>query len=65
MGDTMRGFDMMFIHPKGNAPAPIDGEGALIELVKAPPEGGAAFDALATQLTAANLVEFIDRVEQT
>jgi hypothetical protein len=38
MGDTMRGFDIMFIHPKGNAPAPIDGEGALIELVKAPPE---------------------------
>ena len=65
MSDTMRGLDMMFIHPKDNAPVPIDGEGALIELVKAPPERGAAFDALATQLTAANLVVFIDRVEQT
>ena len=27
-----------FIHPKGNADAPIGGEGVLIELVQAPPE---------------------------
>ena len=32
------GFDVCFIHPKGNADAPIGGEGVLIELVQAPPE---------------------------
>jgi lactoylglutathione lyase len=31
------GFDVCFIHPKGNADAPIGGEGVLIELVQAPP----------------------------
>jgi lactoylglutathione lyase len=32
------GFDVCFIHPKGNETAPIGGEGVLIELVQAPPE---------------------------
>src|SRR5512137_1589156 len=41
------GFDITFIHPKGNAEAPIGGEGVLIELVQAPPEVVAAFAALA------------------
>ena len=30
------GYDVCFIHPKGNADAPIGGEGVLIELVQAP-----------------------------
>jgi lactoylglutathione lyase len=32
------GFDICFIHPKGNEDAPIGGEGVLIELVQAPPD---------------------------
>jgi lactoylglutathione lyase len=32
------GYDVCFIHPKGNADAPIGGEGVLIELVQAPAE---------------------------
>ncbi len=32
------GFDVTFIHPKGNESSPIGGEGVLIELVQAPPE---------------------------
>lgn len=32
------GHDICFIHPKGNEPYPIGGEGVLIELVQAPPE---------------------------
>ena len=32
------GHDVCFIHPKGNADAPIGGEGVLIELVQAPPD---------------------------
>jgi lactoylglutathione lyase len=32
------GFDVCFIHPKGNEASPIGGEGVLIELVQAPPE---------------------------
>jgi lactoylglutathione lyase len=32
------GFDICFIHPKGNDQFPIGGEGVLIELVQAPPE---------------------------
>jgi lactoylglutathione lyase len=40
------GFDVCFIHPKGNEAAPIGGEGVLIELVQAPPEVIAAFRAL-------------------
>ena len=30
------GYDVCFIHPKGNEQAPIGGEGVLIELVQAP-----------------------------
>jgi len=41
------GFDVCFIHPKGNDAAPIGGEGVLIELVQAPPEVVAAFRGLA------------------
>lgn len=32
------GFDICFIHPKGNETSPYSGEGVLIELVQAPPE---------------------------
>lgn len=32
------GFDICFLHPKGNEQSPISGEGVLIELVQAPPE---------------------------
>jgi lactoylglutathione lyase len=32
------GYDITFLHPKGNEEFPIGGEGVLIELVKAPPE---------------------------
>jgi lactoylglutathione lyase len=41
------GFDITFIHPKGNDDAPIGGEGVLIELVQAPPEVVDAFSRLA------------------
>jgi len=41
------GFDVCFIHPKGNEATPIGGEGVLIELVQAPPEVVAAFRTLA------------------
>jgi lactoylglutathione lyase len=39
------GFDVTFIHPKGHEAAPIGGQGVLIELVQAPPDVIAAFDA--------------------
>ena len=32
------GYDITFLHPKGNDEFPIGGEGVLIELVQAPPE---------------------------
>jgi len=32
------GYDVCFVHPKGNEQAPLGGEGVLIELVQAPPE---------------------------
>ena len=32
------GFDICFIHPRGNEEFPIAGEGVLIELVQAPPD---------------------------
>jgi lactoylglutathione lyase len=32
------GYDVCFIHPKGNDEFPVSGEGVLIELVQAPPE---------------------------
>lgn len=41
------GFDICFIHPKGNDEFPVAGEGVLIELVQAPPEVIRAFDTLA------------------
>jgi lactoylglutathione lyase len=40
------GFDVCFIHPKGNDSAPLGGEGVLIELVQAPPEVREAFERL-------------------
>jgi lactoylglutathione lyase len=43
------GFDICFIHPKGNEELPIGGEGVLIELVQAPDEVVKAFGALAAQ----------------
>ena len=41
------GFDICFVHPKGNEEFPLSGEGVLIELVQAPPEVVNAFAALA------------------
>jgi lactoylglutathione lyase len=43
------GFDICFIHPKGNDEFPVSGEGVLIELVQAPPEVVKAMNALASQ----------------
>jgi lactoylglutathione lyase len=40
------GFDVCFIHPKGNEQFPRSGEGVLIELVQAPPEVIQAFDTI-------------------
>jgi lactoylglutathione lyase len=42
------GFDICFIHPKGNEESPIGGEGVLIELVQAPPEVVSAFAKLSS-----------------
>ncbi len=39
------GFDVCFIHPKGNDVSPRSGEGVLVELVQAPPEVIAALGA--------------------
>ncbi|MCP4040219.1 MAG: VOC family protein [bacterium] len=39
------GFDVCFIHPKGNEQSPIGGEGVLVELVQAPDEVIEAFRA--------------------
>jgi len=41
------GYDVCFIHPRGNDAFPQGGEGVLIELVQAPPELIAAMDRLA------------------
>jgi lactoylglutathione lyase len=41
------GFDVCFIHPKGNETTPIGGAGVLIELVQAPREVREAFEKLA------------------
>lgn len=41
------GFDVCFVHPKGNEQAPIGGEGVLIELVQAPDEVIRAFESAA------------------
>lgn len=40
------GHDVCFIHPRGNEATPLGGEGVLIELVQAPPEVTAAFNAV-------------------
>jgi hypothetical protein len=32
------GYDVAFIHPKGNEDSPVGGGGVLIELVQAPPD---------------------------
>jgi len=32
------GYDICFVHPKGNSEFPLGGEGVLIELVQAPPD---------------------------
>lgn len=32
------GYDIIFVHPKGNDEFPLGGEGVLIELVQAPPD---------------------------
>jgi lactoylglutathione lyase len=39
------GYDICFVHPKGNDEFPLGGEGVLIELVQAPPEVIAALGA--------------------
>ena len=41
------GFDVCFIHPRGNEASPIGGAGVLIELVQAPPEVREAFEKFA------------------
>jgi lactoylglutathione lyase len=41
------GFDITFLHPKGNDEFPIGGEGVLVELVQAPAEVVDAFARLA------------------
>ncbi len=46
------GFDICFVHPKGNDEAPVSGEGVLIELVQAPPEVIAAFAMIAAPMAA-------------
>ena len=40
------GYEVCFIHPKGNEAAPIGAEGVLVELVQAPEEVRAAFATL-------------------
>jgi lactoylglutathione lyase len=39
------GHDICFVHPRGNEAFPLGGEGVLIELVQAPSEVVAAYDA--------------------
>lgn len=39
------GYEVCFIHPKGDGAAPQGGEGVLLELVQAPPQLVRAFDA--------------------
>jgi lactoylglutathione lyase len=43
------GFDICFLHPKGNDEFPISGEGVLIELVQAPAAVVEAFARLASE----------------
>jgi lactoylglutathione lyase len=51
------GFDITFIHPKGNEDAPVGGEGVLIELVQAPPAVITAFAALADRSVSQSVVQ--------
>jgi lactoylglutathione lyase len=44
------GYDICFIHPKGNDESPLGGEGVLIELVQAPPDVIAAYEKLTQSL---------------
>ena len=37
------GYEVCFLHPKGNDATPLSGEGVLIELIQAPPEVIEAF----------------------
>ena len=41
------GFDITFVHPKGNEEFPLSSEGILLELVQAPQEVIAAFETIA------------------
>ena len=41
------GYDVCFIHPKGNDEFPIGSEGVLVELVQAPDEVKQAFETIA------------------
>ena len=41
------GFDVCFIHPKGNDESPIGSEGVLVELVQAPDQVRVAFELIA------------------
>ena len=41
------GYDVCFIHPKGNAESPLGSEGVLVELVQAPAEVREAFATIA------------------
>ena len=41
------GYDVCFIHPKGNDDFPIGSEGVLVELVQAPDEVREAFETIA------------------
>ena len=41
------GYDVCFVHPRGNEQFPLGGEGVLIELVQAPPEVIAALGSAA------------------
>ena len=43
------GFDICFVHPKGNEASPVGGEGVLIELVQAPAEVVEAFARMAAR----------------
>lgn len=38
------GYDVCFVHPRGNEEFPLSGEGVLLELVQAPPEVVAALE---------------------
>ena len=42
------GYDVTFIHPKGNEEKPLCSEGILLELVQAPPEVINAFEVIAS-----------------